>query len=74
MMPVDNDQQAAAPAASNQLLEQVFAARAVQEQAAAPSTCPSCSAKLSGVELKFERCLSCGKTFGSTNVAVSVGL
>jgi hypothetical protein len=33
--------------------------------APAREKCPSCSAGLSSVEQKFERCLSCGKSFGS---------
>ena len=38
--------------------------------------CPSCKASLSGVEQKFEKCLSCGKSFAGTDSAsnVSVGI
>jgi len=42
---------------------------------AAVTQCPACKASLSGVEQKFERCLSCGKSFASAGAMnVSVGI
>jgi len=40
------------------------------------SNCPACKASLSGVELKLEKCLSCGKGFSASagNISVSVGI
>jgi ribosomal protein L37AE/L43A len=61
-------------AASAQLAEVL--SRPAPAAKPAISSCPSCKASLSGVELKFEKCLSCGKSFvGSANsVSVSVGI
>lgn len=35
--------------------------------------CPYCSCKLSSVEVKMERCLSCGAQFNQTTAAISRG-
>ncbi|MDQ3023091.1 MAG: hypothetical protein M3R04_01705 [bacterium] len=74
MMPVDTDA-VVAVAAQTQALEQFFSDRAEALTKALPATtCPSCNAKLSVVEQKFERCLSCGKTFSVSNADINVGL
>jgi hypothetical protein len=85
VVPVDVDSDpATAVAAQSRAIEQFFndrasaiaqatSARGSDSAAPAPTTCPACSAKLSGVEQKLGRCLSCGKTHsasGSVNVGI----
>ena len=43
---------------------------------AALTNCPTCKASLSGVEQKFEKCLTCGNSFAAAagDVSVSVGI
>lgn len=38
------------------------------------ANCPSCKSRLSGVELKLEKCLSCGKSFAASSGAISVSV
>jgi len=80
MMPVEAaapdivaNESPAAPAPRT-VLDDIFAARKPATATPANSTCPACSARLSDVERKFERCLSCGKSFATSAGSVSVGI
>jgi hypothetical protein len=71
IMPRDETVAEAPVAQQRQPVEDVFHDSKPQQVAA--SSCPSCSAKLSGVEQKFERCLSCGKSFAQSASISSIG-
>jgi ribosomal protein L37AE/L43A len=81
VMPEANDMVAAPAMSGSQLAEilnrqQPQPAAFEQQAKSAISACPACSASLSGVEQKFEKCLSCGKSFagGAGSISVSVGI
>jgi Zn finger protein HypA/HybF involved in hydrogenase expression len=44
------------------------------KEAPAVEQCPACKARLSSVEQKFERCLSCGKNFGGVKPTASLSV
>jgi hypothetical protein len=57
-----------------EILNRPAPVQANDQTRAAISSCPSCRASLSGVEQKFERCLSCGKSFAGNASAISVSV
>ena len=72
-----NAPQAQANAQLAELLNRPAPAQSAPDQPrSAIASCPSCKAGLSGVEQKFERCLSCGKSFAgaASGISVSVGI
>ena len=73
---VSNLQGATAEAAA-QITQMLQASQARAETAkVAVTNCPTCKASLSGVEQKFEKCLTCGNSFSAAagEVSVSVGI
>jgi hypothetical protein len=43
-------------------------------EAPKPERCPHCSARLSALELKLERCTGCGKGLGAGSARTNVGI
>jgi hypothetical protein len=79
VMPEATDLAVAPAVAGNQLAEVLSRPTSPSSPEAvnsAISHCPSCRASLSGVEQKFEKCLSCGKSFAGAagSIKVSVGI
>ena len=64
--------------AAAQITQMLSASRAKPEASAKTELthCPTCKASLSGVEQKFEKCLTCGNSFSAAagEVSVSVGI